>query len=66
MPDPAYAFWTDALRRLQADPRFAEARAGAGLFEFNMVGAGFEALAKRRTAEYRALAREVGLVQQSQ
>ena len=30
----------------------------------HMTGAEFEALAKRRTAEYRALAKEAGLVQQ--
>ncbi|HYF06659.1 MAG TPA: tripartite tricarboxylate transporter substrate-binding protein [Acetobacteraceae bacterium] len=64
MPDAAYAYWVEAIRRLHADPRWPEARTGAGLFEFNMVGAEFEALAKRRTAEYRQLAREVGLVQQ--
>lgn len=64
VPDAAYDFWVEALRKLQNDPRFAEARAGSGLFEYNLLGAEFDALAKRRTAEYRALAREVGLVQQ--
>jgi putative tricarboxylic transport membrane protein len=66
MPDAAHAFWVDALRRLQADPAWAEARNTQGLFEFNLVGAEYEALAKRRTAEFRQLAREVGLVTQSQ
>lgn len=64
MPDAAYEYWTGALRRLAADPRWAEARSGQGLFEFASIGAEFEALAKRRTAEYRALAKEAGLVQQ--
>jgi putative tricarboxylic transport membrane protein len=63
-PDAAYDFWVAALRKLVADPRFAEARAGAGLFEYSSIGAEFEALAKKRTAEYRALAKEVGLVAQ--
>ena len=66
MPQAAYDFWTDALRRLQADPRWAEARQGQGLYEFNSVGAEFEALAKQRTGEFRALARQAGLVQQQQ
>jgi putative tricarboxylic transport membrane protein len=63
-PQGAYDYWVAALRRLHADPRFAEARAGAGLFEFNSVGAEFEALAKARTAEFRQLARDVGIVTQ--
>jgi putative tricarboxylic transport membrane protein len=66
MPDAAYNFWVDALRRLHAHPGWPEARNGQGLFEFNMLGAEYEALAKRRTAEFRQLAREVGLVTQSQ
>jgi len=61
---PAYEFWVEALRRLVADPRWAEARSGAGLFEFSLFGAEFDALAKRRTQEYRQLARDVGLIQQ--
>jgi hypothetical protein len=36
------------------------------MFEFNMVGAEFAALAKRRTEEYRLLARDVGLIQPTQ
>lgn len=66
MPDAAYNYWIEALRRLHADPRWPAARDGAGLFELNLVGAEYEAMAKRRTAEYRQLAREVGLIQQAQ
>ncbi len=64
MPDAAYEYWVEALRRLQAHPGWTAIRDGAGLFEFNMAGRDFEELAKRRTAEYRALAREVGVIQQ--
>ncbi len=63
-PDAAYAYWTDALKRLHAHPGWPAIRDGAGLFEFNMVGQEFDELAKRRTAEYRSLAREVGVIQQ--
>ncbi|MBY0338052.1 MAG: tripartite tricarboxylate transporter substrate binding protein [Acetobacteraceae bacterium] len=66
MPDAAYNYWVEALRRLHAHPAWPEQRAAQGLFEFNLVGAEYEALAKRRTAEFRQLARDVGLVTQSQ
>lgn len=66
MPDAAYDYWTAALRKLVSDPRWAEARAGQGLFEFSAIGPEFEAMAKKRTAEYRALARDAGLLQQAQ
>jgi len=64
IPDAAYAYWVDAIRRLHAHPGWPAMRDGAGLFEFNLAGRDFEELAKRRTAEYRALAREVGVIQQ--
>jgi putative tricarboxylic transport membrane protein len=66
MPDAAYEYWVDVLRRLHAHPAWPEARAAQGMFEFNMVGAEFAALAKRRTEEYRVLARDVGLIQPTQ
>lgn len=64
IPDAAYEHWVNALRRMHADPRWAAIRDGAGLFEFNLVGREFDDLAKRRTAEYRDLARQVGVIQQ--
>lgn len=66
MPDAAYEYWVGTLRRLHAHPAWPEARGAQGLFEFNMVGEEFSQLAKRRTAEYRQLAREVGLVTATQ
>ena len=66
MPDAAYEYWTAALRKLVADPSWAEARAGQGLFAFSSIGPEFEAMAKKRTAEYRALAKDAGLLQQAQ
>lgn len=64
MPDAAYNFWVDAIRRLTAHPDWPAQRSAQGLFEFNMVGAEFAELAKRKTAEFRQLARDVGLVTQ--
>lgn len=66
MPDPAYNYWVEALRRLHAHPAWPAQRAAQGMFEFNVVGEEFSQLAKRRTAEYRQLAREVGLVTATQ
>ncbi len=64
MPDAAYNYWVEALRRLHAHPAWPEQRAAQGLFEFNVIGAEYAELAKRRTAEFRQLARDVGLVVQ--
>ncbi len=66
MPDAAYNYWVDAIRRLQAHPTWPEQRNAQGLFEFNMVGEEFAALARQRVAEYRQLARDVGMVQVAQ
>ena len=66
MPDAAYDYWVEALRRLHAHPAWPAARAAQGMFEFNVVGEDFSRLAKRRTAEYRQLARDVGLVTATQ
>ena len=49
------------LTKLNADPRWQKARGEQGLFEFSMVGAEFDAFAKKRTSDFRALAAEVGL-----
>lgn len=59
--EASYQFWTDALTKLNADPRWQKARTEQGLFEFSMAGPEFDAFAKKRTADFRALAREVGL-----
>ncbi len=66
IPEPAYQYWVEALRRLHAHPGWTAIRDGAGLFEYHLTGREFEELAKRRTAEYRQLAREAGVVQQQQ
>ena len=60
-PEASYTYWTGVLTKLNADPRWQKARGEQGLFEFSMVGAEFDAFAKKRTADFRALAAEVGL-----
>ncbi|WP_377844733.1 Bug family tripartite tricarboxylate transporter substrate binding protein [Bosea sp. UC22_33] len=60
-PEASYNYWTGVLTKLNADPRWQKARTEQGLFEFSMVGAEFDAFAKKRTADFRALAAEVGL-----
>jgi len=59
----SYQFWAEALKKLNSDPRWQKARTEQGLFEFNMSGPEFDAFAKKRTSDFRALAREVGLIQ---
>lgn len=59
--DEQYAYWVDALKKLNADPKWQKVRADQGLFEYDMVGADFDAFAKQRTDAFRKLAAEVGL-----
>jgi putative tricarboxylic transport membrane protein len=59
--DASYAYWTGVLTKLNADPAWQKARTEQGLFEFSMAGEEFDAFAKKRTADFRALAIEVGL-----
>jgi len=60
-PEASYTYWTGVLTKLTADPRGQRARGEQGLFESSMGGAEFDAFAKKRTADFRALAAEVGL-----
>ena len=51
----------DALTKLNANPEWQKVRGEQGLFEYDLVGADFDAFAKERTAAFRTLASEVGL-----
>ncbi|WP_152045261.1 Bug family tripartite tricarboxylate transporter substrate binding protein [Aureimonas psammosilenae] len=59
--DAEYAYWTDALTKLNANPEWQKARTEQGLFEYDLVGPEFDAFAKKRTQDFRTLATEVGL-----
>jgi len=59
--DAQYAYWTAALTKLNANPEWQKARTEQGLFEYDLVGPEFDAFAKKRTQDFRALAAEVGL-----
>ena len=59
--DEEYAYWVDALTKLNANPEWQKVRGEQGLFEYDLVGADFDAFAKERTAAFRTLASEVGL-----
>lgn len=61
MSDDAYAYWTGVLTKLNADPEWAKVRSGQGLYEYNLIGADFDAFAKERTNAFRDLAKSVGL-----
>ena len=59
--DEQYTYWTTALSSLNGNPDWQKARTEQGLFEYDLVGADFDAFAKKRTQDFRALAAEVGL-----
>ena len=59
--DEQYAYWSNALTKLNASPDWQAARTKQGLFEYDLVGAKFDTFAKERTQIFRALAKEVGL-----
>jgi putative tricarboxylic transport membrane protein len=59
--DDQYAYWSNALAKLNADPAWQKARAEQGLYEYNLIGKDFDAFAKERTEAFRSLAKEVGL-----
>jgi putative tricarboxylic transport membrane protein len=60
--DEAYAYWAGALSKLQASPEWTKLRDERGLFEFNLVGAEFDAFAKKSTSAFRNLVTEFGLI----
>jgi len=62
--DEQYAYWVDAIRRLNADPEWQKAREEQGLYPYDLVGAEFDAFAKKQTEAFRALAAEIGLAAQ--
>lgn len=59
--DEQYDYWINALSELNANPEWQKARTEQGLFAYDMVGEEFDAFAKKRTQDFRALAEEVGL-----
>lgn len=62
--DEQYAYWVDAIRRLNADPEWQKARGEQGLYPYDLVGAEFDAFAKKQTEAFRTLAAEIGLAAQ--
>ncbi|ADH90477.1 conserved hypothetical protein [Ancylobacter novellus DSM 506] len=59
--DEQYAYWVDALKKLNSDPRWHKVREQQGLFAYDLVGPEFDAFAKARTDAFRKLAADVGL-----
>lgn len=59
--DEQYAYWVDALKKLNSDPRWQKVREQQGLFAYDLVGPEFDTFAKARTDAFRKLAAEVGL-----
>jgi len=62
VPDDAYAFWVEAMKKVEASPEWARIRAGRGLAPFFKGGAAFEAFVKKQVEDFRELSRSLGLI----
>lgn len=58
-----YDVWVDRLTRMVASDRWDGALRRAGLRRFEMIGLEFEAFVASQVAEFRGLARELGMVE---
>jgi len=63
VPDSTYQAWSSVLARVGESPEWAAAREQAGLRPFLLVGPEFEAFVMTQVAEFRDMAREIGLIQ---
>ncbi|MDQ2694491.1 MAG: tripartite tricarboxylate transporter substrate binding protein [Pseudomonadota bacterium] len=61
--DDAYQFWTDAFAKAMETEQFAEIRQQRGLFPLSITGKEAEDYVKKSVEEYRAVAKDIGLVQ---
>ncbi|WP_287371342.1 tripartite tricarboxylate transporter substrate binding protein [Oceanithermus sp.] len=62
VPDDAYAFWVDAMKKLEASPEWAKIRDESGLGPFFKGGADFEAFVKKQVADFKELSKALGLI----
>ncbi|MFP8964959.1 Bug family tripartite tricarboxylate transporter substrate binding protein [Pokkaliibacter sp. CJK22405] len=60
--DADYNTWVERLKELDGKPEFAELREARGLFPMHKFGSDFDSYVKKQVEDFRALAKEVGLV----
>lgn len=61
--EEAYERWVDVLRQVGSSPEWAEARRVHRLQPFFMVGADFSTFVAEQVADFRAMSREIGLIE---
>ena len=61
--DEEYAWWKQSFDKMLASEDFAKLRDQRELFPFAMTGAELDGYVKKQVADYKALAREFGLIQ---
>ncbi len=61
--DERYREWVDVMRRVGASPEWAAARERNHLEPFFLYGEDFEAFVKRQVKDFRAMSREIGLLE---
>ena len=59
--DADYNNWVERLKQLNDKPEFAEIREARGLFPIQKFGADFDTYVKDQVADFKNLAKEVGL-----
>jgi len=60
--DDAYAFWVDAMKKVEASPEWVKIRDESGLGPFYKGGAEFEAFIKKQVKDFRELSKALGLI----
>ena len=62
MSDEAYAYWVDALGKVEESPEWAVERANNGLLPLRLLGQDFTDYALDAVASFRILSQPYGLV----
>lgn len=61
--EEAYAFWTEAVKKLTEDPGFEKSLLDKGIEPFNNFGADMDAFVSKNIAEIRDISKEIGIIQ---
>ncbi len=62
VPDDAYDFWVQAMKKVADSPEWAKMRDESGLAPFYKGGADFDAFIKKQVADFRELSKALGLI----
>jgi putative tricarboxylic transport membrane protein len=62
MPNDAFDFWVQAMRRMERSAEWAKIREQNSLGQYLLVGAEFQVFIDRQVAQFRNLSRELGII----